>query len=301
MTTTRNPAALWIAAAAVAVNGPRLVLIFLQADGIAIPRGVEAAVLTITGIATGAVLTGGGMYIAHRLAEPGGSRAVRLILAGTWAALLVFSVVLIAPAMLLAWRHSPLAEIIPASADGWIIGPDAAWATVAVLAVEVLAGGVMAAHAMTGQPPARQESRPGRFSRLADALTDRLAGEIEAGGQPRPPAPGASRTQAAPATQEQADRPTSPDASRTRTGRATPPRRQHRPAEQPTEQPTEQQAALRRRHAALIAFLADNPQATDQQMADAIGRAKSTAQSHRAALEGAGVIHKNGHGWEVTA
>ena len=278
MTTTRNRAGLYLAGAAVLVNGPRLVLIFLQADGIAIPRGIEAAVLSITGIATGAVLTGGGMYIAHALAEPGGGPTVRRILIATWVALLAFSVILIAPALLLAWRHSALAEIIPA-------GPDVAWAVVAVLAVEVLAAGAMAAHAMgeqpTGQQAQPQPRKPGRFAILADAMTARIAGEIQASQPTAPPPTGQGETQ-------QADRPAT---------RPQPPRRQHRPAEQPTDRGD--RAALYARHARLIRFLADNPAATDSQMAAAIGRAKSTAQGHRQQLEQAGIIHKNGNGWEV--
>lgn len=290
MTITRtNNAGLWIALAAVLVNGPRLVLIFLQADGIAIPGGIEATVLSVTGIATGAVLTGGGMYIAHRLAEPGGGRAVRAILITTWALLLIFSVVLIAPALLLAWRHSALAEIIPA-------GPDVIWAVVAVLSVEVLAGGAMAAHAMGEQPanqPAQAARRPGRLSILADAVTQRIAGEIAS--QPTAAAPLA---QPRPADHWGEIQPTGQDQPSASPAPARP-RRQHRPAPaEPTASQTDR-AALYTKHARLIAFLADNPQATDEQMGQGIGRAKSTAQSYRRALEEAGIIHKNGNGWEV--
>lgn len=275
-TQTTSRAGQWIALAAVLVNGPRLVLIFLQADGIAIPRGIEAAVLSITGIATGAVLTGGGMYIAHRLAEPGGRAGVRAILIATWGLLLAFSVVLIAPALLLAWRHSALAEIIPA-------GPDVAWAVTAVLAVEVLAGGAMAAHAMGEQPTSHQQSRPGRLSVLADALTARLAGEINTPASPRPSLAAEVVTPPGRVAPTPAPRPS---------------RRQHRPAAQPPPDPTGR-AALYQRHAALIRYLADNPSATDAEMAGAIGRAKSTAQSHRQQLEALGIVHKNGNGWEV--
>jgi hypothetical protein len=296
--TTRN-AGPWIALAAVLVNGPRLVLIFLQADGITVPRSIEAAILTLTGIATGSVLTGGGMYIAHRLAEPGGGRAGRIVLAGTWIALLIFSVILIAPALLLAWRRSPLAEIIPASPDG--IGLDVVWAVVAVLAVEVLAGGVMAAHAMGSQPPAPAKAgqgKPGRFGILADALTRRLAGEIEAGGLPgQPTQPTAQPTQQAKAQQT----PQAEAGVQIHSPARIAPQRPASAAtkEKPTPASGDEADRLRQRHQQLIAYLQANPWATDSEMAGAIGRAKSTAQSHRAALEEAGIVHRNGSGWEV--
>ena len=56
-----------IAMIAIFVNAPRFVITFLAADGMRFPSWVEGAMLAITGIATGVVLTGGGAYIAHEL------------------------------------------------------------------------------------------------------------------------------------------------------------------------------------------------------------------------------------------
>src|SRR5690554_6787623 len=102
-------AGLWLALAALLVNGPRLVLIYLRVDGLALPAWAEGPMLGLTGIATGAVLTGGGMFIAHVLARASGrSRLARGFLLLCWGLLLLFAVVLIAPALVAGIRATSM-------------------------------------------------------------------------------------------------------------------------------------------------------------------------------------------------
>jgi DNA-binding CsgD family transcriptional regulator len=49
----------------------------------------------------------------------------------------------------------------------------------------------------------------------------------------------------------------------------------------------------------LLAYLAANPDATHAEIADQIGRSRSTVGNYIAELSDAGQLHKNGHGWEV--
>jgi hypothetical protein len=50
---TMQKIALWLALAALGVNAPRFVILFLNVDGIYLPRGLEGLLLAITGIVTG--------------------------------------------------------------------------------------------------------------------------------------------------------------------------------------------------------------------------------------------------------
>lgn len=50
---------------------------------------------------------------------------------------------------------------------------------------------------------------------------------------------------------------------------------------------------------ALLAYLADNPDASLSDMAAVIGRSRSTAGSYVSELTASGKLYKNGHGWEV--
>lgn len=53
--------------------------------------------------------------------------------------------------------------------------------------------------------------------------------------------------------------------------------------------------------AVLLAYLADNPEATMQQTAEAIGRHRNTASAYVSQLQDAGLLGKNGHGmWVVS-
>jgi hypothetical protein len=268
-------AGFWIVIAAILVNGLRFVLIFLLADGVKIPASIENTILTVTGIATGVVLTGGGMYLAHQLAEIRGRSGAKIILMTAWVSLLVFSVILIAPALVLSWRNSPLSVIISQEYD-WI------WAVVAVVAIEVLAGAAMFAQALTDSPVEVQAVKvPGRFSILADAVTNRLVTEI------------APVTQNVPVA---VNVPPTPDilpvaVKESQSVKKNPVKRKHATGQR--------QSAKQRKHAALLQYLTGNPYATDRDMADAVGAALSTVQSYRSELEAAGAIHKNGNGWQV--
>ena len=171
-------AGLLVALAALLVNGPRLVLIYLQVDGLTLPAQVEGAMLALTGIATGIVLTGGGMYVAHVLARSG-TRAgpVRGLLALCWVLLLAFAVVLISPALVAGIRATDMAGVLATARWQWV------WAITAVAAVEILAAGAMVAHSLAGEPAQaqsrRRASKPGALGLLADAAARRLVASIE--------------------------------------------------------------------------------------------------------------------------
>ena len=272
----------WIVVSAVLVNGPRLALVYLKADSVVIPPAIENAIFALTGIMTGFVLTGGGVYLAHQLTGIRGQFWAKLLLVTAWVSLLVFSVILIAPALVLSWRNSPLSAIIGQGYD-WV------WAIVAVVAVEVLAGAAMVAQALTDSPTETQAVKlPGRFSLLADALTSRLVTEIENVHIPvsAPPIPDILPV----AVNE--SQPVTPGPVK-EVLVTIPVKRQHVTGQR--------QSVKERKQASLIEYLTGNPYATDREMAEAVGGALSTVQGYRSELEAAGTLHKNGHGWEVTA
>ncbi|RME83102.1 MAG: hypothetical protein D6775_09040 [Caldilineae bacterium] len=169
---------LLVALAALLVNAPRLMLIYLRVDGLALPAQIEGAMLALTGIATGIVLTGGGMYIAHVLARPAGTGGfARALLGLCWVLLLAFAVVLVSPALVAGIRATDMAGVLTTTRWQWV------WAVTAVAAVEILAAGAMVAHALAGEPAqARGRPRasgPGALGLLADAAARRLAASIE--------------------------------------------------------------------------------------------------------------------------
>lgn len=161
-----------IALSALVVNMPRLVILFLQADGIEMSKGWEGWLLGISGVATGIVLSGGGAYIAHTVAQPKPrSRAATAALMGSWIALLFFTVVLLAPSLVLALQNYGFAQVLKTEGAQWL------WSIVAVVSVEVLAAGAMVAHAVENSETAtatatNEPRRPGLLSRLAEAATD---------------------------------------------------------------------------------------------------------------------------------
>lgn len=132
-----------IAFIALAVNAPRLILVYLRVDNLALWQGLEASLLVLTAIATGGVLSGGGAYIAHTLATTKGGGNWRILLIGIWLLMLFFSVVLLSPLMVSGLRISPFASVLTSDLAQWT------WAIVAVLAVEVMAAGAMVAEALT--------------------------------------------------------------------------------------------------------------------------------------------------------
>ena len=165
---------LWLAIAALLVNGPRFVLIFLRVDGLAMPITAEAIMLSLTGIATGLVLTGGGAYIAHSLAESQTRGAVRTVMIICWFLLLIFNVILLAPLMVSAIRESSLQSVFDTNFSQWL------WSITSVLAVEIISAGAMAAYALVGkiENASQSDSQPNAFSILTNALVRRLETSI---------------------------------------------------------------------------------------------------------------------------
>lgn len=169
--------AFWIAAAALLVSAPRLALAFLLADGVLLEPAVEASVYAWTGVASGLVLTGGNVYLAHALAQHYKRRGgLWWVLLGAWVLFLAFSIVLIAPALVAGLTHSVLAEVLTAPQQRWL------WAVVAALSVEVLAAAAMAAHVLSAEPTqasTRSTARSGVSSAMSDAAV-RLLGKVAA-------------------------------------------------------------------------------------------------------------------------
>lgn len=140
-----------LAFAALLVNAPRLVQIFLRVDGITMGDW-EAPVLGLTGAAAGIVLSGGQMYIAHALPSvrerfPATKGTVLfIVLLSMWLSMLGFSVVLISPMLVAGIRIEPLMSTVLHDGAEWV------WSIVAVTSVEVLAAGTMLVHAITDEP-----------------------------------------------------------------------------------------------------------------------------------------------------
>lgn len=178
----------WIAVIALLVNMPRFVLLFLDVDGIDLGLDAEGILLGLSGIATGIVLSGGGAYIAHAIAQPRQRpRSATVALFACWIALLVFSVALLAPALVMAVRSYGMVKVLDSDWKQW------AWSIVAVIAVEVLAGGAMVAHAVSdipAQPISTQPKRRGAFAKLLDAASDAAVAKLnQVAAQPTPAAP----------------------------------------------------------------------------------------------------------------
>lgn len=112
--------ALWLALAALGVNAPRFVILFLNVDGLYLSSGLEAFLLAITGVATGVVLSGGGAYIVHVLAHPTRGGSVRAFLTASWILLLIFNVILLAPMMVTAVQMSELASALRTPGQQWL-------------------------------------------------------------------------------------------------------------------------------------------------------------------------------------
>lgn len=172
MTMDYKKVGVWLAIIALLVNVPRFVLVFLRVDGILLPLEVEGVMLGASGIATGLVLTGGGAFIAHRLAESKVRGIPRIFLVVCWISLLVFSVILLAPLLVSAIRTSPLKDVFSSNFSQWL------WAVVAVLAVEVLAAGSVAATALKDEEVHTQGDEPSVFSLLSKSLVRRLEHHI---------------------------------------------------------------------------------------------------------------------------
>jgi hypothetical protein len=183
-----KPVGVWIAVIALLVNMPRFVLLFLDVDGIDLGLDAEGWLLGLSGIATGIVLSGGGAYIAHAIAQPKQRpRSATVALFACWVALLIFSVALLAPALVMAVRSYSMVKVLDVEWKQW------AWSIVAVIAVEVLAGGAMVAHAVSDAPAqmtATQQLRRSPWAKLLDAASDAAVAKLnQVGSQPTPAIP----------------------------------------------------------------------------------------------------------------
>lgn len=263
---------LWLAIAALLVNGPRFVIIFLQVDGLRLPVWLEGILLAITGIATGLVLTGGGAYAAHVLAQPTHGGKVRAFLLLCWILLLVFAVMLLAPMMVAAIRSSELAHVLVSNRAQWI------WAVMSIVAVEVLAAAAMAAHALLAvtQPQPTQASESA-FSLLTRAFVRRLETAIAAPEQPtvigQLPVAGETRSQPVEASPPMQEKPVEP----------APGAKPHR---------LSKQEAL----AEMLTIYRTTPQASLRTVGQRITRSPQTVANYLAELEATDRVRLNGTG-----
>jgi hypothetical protein len=128
---------LWIAIAALAVNAPRLVQAFLEADGLQLNESLRPLLMGTTGVAAALTLTGGGAWLAHELAR--GAERLQGLLLTCWLLVLGGQLVLIPPLLMVEMGSSRLGTVLPESWQRW------SWAFVAVLLVELVAAGAMVA------------------------------------------------------------------------------------------------------------------------------------------------------------
>lgn len=135
---------------ALLVTAPRLAHAFIMGDGLTVNADWYYWTLTLTGVSSGVVLTLGNAYLTHVLASHFERRdPLSWLLAGAWVVYLLFAVALIAPALMVGLRSSPLADVLGPSLLQW------AWAILAALSVEVLTAGSMAAYAIASRAEAR--------------------------------------------------------------------------------------------------------------------------------------------------
>jgi len=125
-----------IAAAAILVQAPRLVLALLAADRQPVETSWQRGLLVVAGIGTAVVLTGGNLFLAHTLAN---ATRWRGKLACIWLVVLLASGSLIVPLIAGGLGGRALHEVLGSERLQW------AWAVLAALAHEVTAAGCMQA------------------------------------------------------------------------------------------------------------------------------------------------------------
>lgn len=164
-----------IAMVAIFVNAPRFVIAFLAADGMRFPAIIEGAMLAITGIATGVVLTGGGAYIAHELIAMKGHPWSRAFMAVCWIALLAFSVIILAPMMAAMLANSELVSVLDT------VTKRLQWSIASVVAIEVLTAGAMVAHAATqsAEIAVTASNKSSAWNLVSNALANRIASQLQ--------------------------------------------------------------------------------------------------------------------------
>jgi hypothetical protein len=165
---------LWIAIAALGVNGPRLVQAFLEADGLQLNATLRPILMGATGVAAALTLTGGGAWLAHELARGIGKRLQGVLLT-CWLLVLGGQLVLIPPLLMVEMGSSRLGTVLPESWQRW------SWAFVAVLLVELVAAGAMVAQ---GRRSRWREERTADAEHLEKLALERaeLGRQLEAQG-----------------------------------------------------------------------------------------------------------------------
>lgn len=123
-----------LAGAAFAVQAPRLVLTVLAADRLPVDADTERLLLTVAGIGTAVVMTGGGVFLAHAALT---AQRWRLALGFAWLLVLTASAGLVAPAIVARLAGQDLHQVLGHP------GLAKAWAILASLAHELTAAGCM--------------------------------------------------------------------------------------------------------------------------------------------------------------
>jgi hypothetical protein len=267
---------LYIALAALLVNSPRYVQIFLKVDGLTMGT-FEPWVLGITGAATGLVLSGGQMYIAHLVAQPSTKRGgwywtVILV----WVSMLVFSVILIAPVLVAGIAHAPDLAAVLDMRGRWI------WAIVAVTSVEILAAGSMVAMGIAGQ------------SHHAPATAREV--EVQVAAPTRPQVPKQANGQANGQRRVVSRR---PKLLPVQASRPLPTWLQGAAQEgvRPSPaSPANGQSERAGRLAAVLNFYLSNPSASQRDTAQALGVGKSTVGNYLSDLDSQGAIDRSAPG-----
>lgn len=137
-----------LAAAAILVQAPRLVLTILAADRLPIAAQAEQILLSVAALGTAVAVTGGGIYIAHAaLTAP----RWRLPLGIAWLLVLTASAGLVSPAIAARLADQELHEVVSSPALR------AAWAVLAALAHELTAAGCMLAAAAGSRSQSSEE------------------------------------------------------------------------------------------------------------------------------------------------
>lgn len=280
-TITARHVGLLVVIFALGVTIPRLVFAFALSDNLVKRLGEDAEfVLLMTSAVMGAVvLTTGNAFLSHILADNFHRRnALWAITAVAWGVNLVFAVFIIAPTLMVGMQDSPLASILRVQALGLPPGlMQWAWCVTAALAFELLAAGSMAAYAIAGQPQTAQGVQVAPASDVLAEIAARLqvlpdlaarVADLERVQAPQvaPLAPASSEV--APASIEVAG------AS--------------------DVQLTDEQRKL-------LAYLERNPLATYTDISKHLGKSRPTATNWVQELMDAGIVTRNGHGFEVHA
>ena len=158
-----------LAAAAILVQAPRLVLTILAADRLPVAEQAEQILLSVAAMGTAVAVTGGGIYIAHAaLTAP----RWRLALGIAWLLVLTASAGLVAPAIAARLAGQELHEVVNSPALR------AAWAVLAALAHELTAAGCMLAAAASSPSLDTEALELRLYAERDDALErERLAQE----------------------------------------------------------------------------------------------------------------------------